>query len=223
MALSPEGAKLYVANEDDNMVTVIDIAGRTIATQIPVGVEPEGMGVSHDGKWIVNTSETTNMAHFINAETAEITDNVLVDQRPRVAEFTSDDAEVWVSSEVGGTVSVIDGKTRKVTHKISFQIPGVPNEALQPVGIKITRDRSKAFVALGPANRVGMIDAKAYEVLDYLLVGQRVWQLAFSPDEKFLYSTNGVSNDISVIDVAAGKVIKSVKVGSYPWGVAVKD
>ena len=163
------------------------------------------------------------MAHFIDAETHKITDNVLVDQRPRYAEFTSDDAQVWVSSEVGGTVSVIDNATRKVVHKITFAIPGVPNEAIQPVGIKITKDRSKAFVALGPANRVAVIDAKTYEVKDYLLVGQRVWQLAFSPDEKFLYSTNGVSNDISVIDVDADKVIKSVKVGSYPWGVAVKD
>ena len=51
-----------------------------------------------------------------------------------------------------------------------------------------------------------MIDAQSYEVKDYLLVGQRVWQLAFSPDEKFLYSSNGVSNDISVIDVDAEKV-----------------
>ena len=68
-----------------------------------------------------------------------------------------------------------------------------------------------------------MIDAQTFEVEDYLLVGQRVWQLAFSPDEAFLYSTNGVSNDISVIDVAGEKVLKSVPVGSYPWGVAVKD
>ncbi len=223
MSLSPDGTKLYAANEDDNMVTVIDIAGRTIISEIPVGVEPEGMAVSHDGKWIVNTSETTNMAHFINVDSFEITDNVLVDQRPRVAEFTSDDAQVWVSSEVGGTVSVIDNATRKVVHKISFAVPGVPDEALQPVGVKITKDRTKAFVALGPANRVALIDAQTFEVEDYLLVGQRVWQLAFSPDQKFLYSTNGVSNDISVIDVDAGKVIKSVKVGSYPWGVAVKD
>ncbi len=223
MSISPDGARLYAANEDDNMVTVIDIAARTVAFQIPVGVEPEGMAVSHDGKTIVNTSETTNMAHFIDAEAKKITDNVLVDQRPRYAEFTSDDAEVWVSSEVGGTVSVIDNATRKVAHKITFAIPGVPDEAIQPVAIKITKDRSKAFVALGPANRVALIDAKTFEVEDYLLVGQRVWQLAFSPDEKFVYSTNGVSNDISVIDVDAGKVIKSVKVGSYPWGVAVKD
>jgi YVTN family beta-propeller protein len=49
-----------------------------------------------------------------------------------------------------------------------------------------------------------------------------VWQLAFSPDEKF-YTTNGVSNDISVIDVDAEKVTKSVAVGAMPWGVAVKE
>ncbi len=118
---------------------------------------------------------------------------------------------------------MIDNASREVTHKISFAIPGVPDEAIQPVGVRITSDRTRAFIALGPANRVAVVDAQSYEVLDYLLVGQRVWQLALSPDEKFAYSTNGVSNDISVIDVAAEKVIKSVAVGSFPWGIAVKD
>jgi len=222
LVLSPDDTMIYVANEDDNMVTVIDIANQVAITEIPVGVEPEGMGVSHDGKWIVNTSETTNMAHFINADTLEITDNVLVDQRPRFAEWTSDDAEIWVSAEIGGTVSVIDNATRQIKQKISFEVPGVPPEALQPVGVRITDDRKWAFVALGPANRVAVIDAQTYEVEDYLLVGQRVWQLAFGPDEKFIYSTNGVSNDISVIDVENLEVIKSVTVGQLPWGVAVK-
>jgi PQQ-dependent catabolism-associated beta-propeller protein len=222
LVVSPDDALIYVANEDDNMVTVIDIESRTAITEIPVGVEPEGMGVSHDGKWIVNTSETTNMAHFINADTLEITDNVLVDQRPRFAEWTSDDAEIWVSAEIGGTVSVIDNETRGIKHKITFEVPGVPSEALQPVGVRITSDRKWAFVALGPANRVAVIDAQTYEVEDYLLTGQRVWQLAFSPDEKFIYSTNGVSNDISVIDVENLEVVKSIPVGQLPWGVAVK-
>ena len=163
------------------------------------------------------------MAHFIDAEAKQITHNVLVDQRPRVATFTADGAEVWVSSEIGGTVSVIDNASRAVTHKIAFEIPGVPAELIQPVGVAIKNDRSKAYVALGPANRVAVIDAQSYEVEDYLLVGQRVWQLAFSPDEKFLYTTNGVSNDISVIDVESDKVTKSVAVGSFPWGIAVKD
>jgi YVTN family beta-propeller protein len=148
---------------------------------------------------------------------------VLVDQRPRFAQYTADGAEVWVSAEIGGTVSVIEDATREIKHKITFAIPGVPEEAIQPVGVRILADRSKAYVALGPSNRVAVVDARTYEVLDYLLVGQRVWQLAFSPDEQMLYSTNGVSNDISVIDVAEDEVVKSVAVGRFPWGVVVKD
>jgi PQQ-dependent catabolism-associated beta-propeller protein len=203
IVVSPDGTKIYAANEDDNLVTVIDVASHSVDAEIPVGVAPEGMGISPDGTTIVNTSETTNMAHFIDAGTYEITDNVLVDQRPRVATFTADGAEVWVSAEIGGTVSVIDNASRAVKHKIGFAIPGIAVESIQPVGVAVARDRSKAFVALGPANRVAVIDARTYEVEDYLLVGQRVWQVAFSPDEKVLYTTNGVSNDISVIDVDA--------------------
>jgi YVTN family beta-propeller protein len=31
---------------------------------------------------------------------------------------------------------------------------------------------------------------------------------------------NGVSNDVSVIDVARLRVIKSIQVGELPWGIA---
>ena len=66
-----------------------------------------------------------------------------------------------------------------------------------------------------------VINGETDEVEDYLLVGQRVWQLAFTPDEKYLFTTNGNSNDVSVIDVAANKVVKSIAVGQQPWGVVV--
>ena len=159
---------------------------------------------------------------FIDVETKQITDNVLVDQRPRVATFTADGAEVWVSSEIGGTVSVIDNATRAVKHKIGFEIPGVPAESIQPVGVAVKSDRSKAYVALGPTNRVAVIDAQATRSRT------TCWSVSgpgSSPSRpiKFLYTTNGVSNDISVIDVDADKVTKSVAVDSFPWGVAVKD
>jgi PQQ-dependent catabolism-associated beta-propeller protein len=148
--------------------------------------------------------------------------NVLVDSRPRHAEWTADGAQVWVSAEVGGTVSVIDAVKRQVLKRITFEIRGVPVESIQPVGVLLTHDRKRAFVALGPANRVAVIDAQTFEVERYLLVGQRVWNLAFNADESRLYTTNGISNDISVIDVAALRVLKSVPVGEQPWGVVVR-
>jgi PQQ-dependent catabolism-associated beta-propeller protein len=180
------------------------------------------MGISPDGKILVNTSETTNMAHFIDTEKHSVIGNVLVDSRPRVARFTDDGKQVWVSSEIGGTVSVIDPAALKVIKKIKFDVKGVRREAIQAVGIQMTKDGKRAFVALGPANRIAEIDTDSFEVKRYFLVGQRVWNLAFSPDEKRLYTTNGISNDLSVIDLERNKVIKSIPVGGAPWGIVVK-
>jgi PQQ-dependent catabolism-associated beta-propeller protein len=213
--------KTYVANENDNTVTIIDIQKRTRLGDIQVGVEPEGMTVSPDGKILINTSETTNMAHFIDTASREIVANVLVDSRPRFAEFKHDGSELWVSSEIGGTVSIVDPAKHAVVGKVTFDIPGLRSEAIQPVGIAMTKDDKTAFVALGPANRVAVVDAASHAVTKYLLVGQRVWHLAFTPDEKYLLVTNGVSNDVSVIDVAAQKVVKTIQVGELPWGVTI--
>ncbi len=69
---------------------------------------------------------------------------------------------------------------------------------------------------------VAVIDGETFAVRKYLLVGQRVWQLAFSPDESKLFTTNGVSNDVSVIDVRRLKVVKSITVGRFPWGIVVR-
>ena len=219
--ISPDGKTLYVSNEDDNMVTMIDIAANKQITQVPVGVEPEGEGISPDGKTLVNTSETTNMASFIDTAQQKIVANVLVDSRPRIAMFSPSGDRLWVSSEVGGTVAVIDVTTHQIVHKVDFAIPGVNKDAIQPVGIRITKDGKTAYIALGPANHVAVVDTATFKVEKYLLVGQRVWQMAFTPDQKYLLTTNGVTNDVSVIEVADQKVTRSVPVGAYPWGVAV--
>jgi len=95
----------------------------------------------------------------------------------------------------------------------------VPAETIQAVGINLSHDGKLAFVALGPANRVAVIDTATFEVQKYLLVGQRVWHMDFSFDGNTLYTANGISNDMSVIDVPHLRVVKSVPVGQSPWGV----
>lgn len=59
------------------------------------------------------------------------------------------------------------------------------------------------------------------KVEKYILVGQRVWQLYLTPDDKQLYTSNGASNDVTVIDVANLKAVKSIKTGRYPWGIVI--
>lgn len=221
-AISGDGKRIYTSNESDNIVTVIDLEKRAIAGQIDVGVEPEGMAVSPDGKIVINTSETTNMAHWIDAQSLEIIDNSLVDQRPRHAEFDKEGKRLWVSAEIGGTVSVFDVGNHQEIAKIPFAIKGIHRDRVQPVGIRLSSDGRYAFVALGPANHIAVVEAKTFEVIKYILVGRRVWHMAFTPDQKKLLTTNGISGDVTVIDIEDLKAIKSIKVGRFPWGVAVR-
>ena len=179
------------------------------------------MAVSPDGTVAINTTETSNFLHWIDTKTKKIIHNTLVDQRPRHIEFTKSGDRVWASSEIGGTVMIVDSKTKESIGKVSFKIPGIFKDLIQPVGIKLTSDGKYAFVALGPANHVAVVDAKTFKVIKYLLVGKRVWMLDFAQNEKKLYTTNGVSGDVSVIDVDSLKVEKSIPVGRYPWGLAV--
>jgi YVTN family beta-propeller protein len=52
-------------------------------------------------------------------------------------------------------------------------------------------------------------------------VGNRAWGIAISPDGSKLYTANGASDDVSVVDVKARKELKRIKAGSGPWGVAI--
>ena len=179
------------------------------------------MAVSPDGTMAVNTTETSNFLHWIDTKTKQIVHNTLVDQRPRHIEFSKNGDKLWASSEIGGTVMVVDSNTKESIGKITFKIDGIFKDLIQPVGIKLTSDGKYAFIALGPANHVAVVDAQTFKVIKYLLVGKRVWQLDFVNDEKKLYTTNGVSGDVSIIDVESLSVEKTIKVGRFPWGLAV--
>ena len=232
----PENNPLFVSNENNALVTAWDIDTQKMLWQMPTGVEPEGMGVNPSGELICNTTETTSMAQFFLTATGKNVANVLVPPRPRWAAFTHDGRECWVSSELGGAVTVIDAKTFKVLDTIRFAVQGLRSTFIQPVGISITKDDKLAFVCLGPANRVAVVSVPQHKVLSYvstgqsvfdatvkkyLLVGQRPWHAGFTPDEKYLLTANGLSNDVSVIDVAGLRVINTVPVGQQPWMVLI--
>lgn len=221
-ALAPDDRHLVIANENDAVATVVDVATRQVVAQVKVGEEPEGVAVSHDGRFAVVTAETTNMAHWIDLAKGVPTDDIPVDPRPRYARFSLGDDRLWVSSEIGGTVAVIDTATKEIVKKIAFDIRGVAKDKIQPVGLRLTRDGRYAFVALGPANHVAVVDAKTLEVVRYVLVGKRVWHMELTPEEDRLWVTNGVSNDVTEIDVASLTPLRSIRVGRYPWGVAIR-
>jgi len=130
---------------------------------------------------------------------------------------------LWVSAELAGAVNIIDTASLTVKEDILFDPPGFRRSEVTPVDLLISHDGKTAFVTLGRANHVAVIDVATRKIRAYVLVGKRPWGLALSRDEKTLYVANGLSDDISILDVPSLKVRKSVPVGMIPYGILIDD
>ena len=192
-------------------------------TTVEVGQEPEGILVSPDGNTVFVTSEVANMVHVVDAASESIVANIVAGNRPRRFAVPAGGDMLWVTNELSGSISIIELGAMEVTATIEFKPKGFRPEDVTPVGITTTTDGSTAFVALGRANHVAVVDVASREVEDYILVGSRAWNTTLNRDESILFVANGLSDDISIIDVADRKVIKSVPVGRVPYAVLVDD
>jgi YVTN family beta-propeller protein len=86
----------------------------------------------------------------------------------------------------------------------------------------MSADGKTAYITTGRGKTVVYIDtatARPTKIIDD--VGVRPWGIGLTPDGKKLYTANGPSNDVSVIDVATAAIIGKIKAGSLPWGVVV--
>ena len=49
VAITPDGTRAYVTNQNSNTVSVIDTATNTVVATIPVGLRPAGVAITPDG------------------------------------------------------------------------------------------------------------------------------------------------------------------------------
>ena len=179
--------------------------------------------LSADGKTVYVTSEVGDLVHAIDADRGYVTQDVVVGTRPRRFAATPDGKELWVSTEMAGEVYIIDRQKFVVTGKIDFLPPGMRKSDVTPVGLVMTKDGKTAYVTLGHAAHVAVVDVPTRTAQGYILVGKRSWGVTLSRDEKTLYVANGLGDDITIIDTASRKAVISIPVGRVPWGIVVDD
>jgi PQQ-dependent catabolism-associated beta-propeller protein len=217
-----KGERLFISNEDAGELSIYDLLSKHLVKSIKVGLEPEGVLLNPDDTKVYVASEGSNLVSVVDIASSHRLD-IGTDTRPRRFALTPDNKELWVSTELAGRVNIIDVATNKVTGHVDFLPPGMRKEDVSPVALVIDKTGTSAFVTLGRANHVGVVDVKSRQVSDYILVGSRPWGITFDKAQKRLFVANGASDDVSIIDAASHKVLRSVPVGHYPYGIAIDE
>ena len=215
-AVSRDGERLYIANEDTGKATVLEIdSGQTVA-ELTVGGEPEGVTISNSGRFVYVTSEEDNQVSVIDTDTNRLVKQFAVGARPRDSAFSPDDSKAYVTAENGGTVSVVNVATHSVIDTIKLT-----GQNVRPMGAVVSPDGQRLYVTTGRGGTVISIDTATNKPTGSVAVGTRPWGLAIAPDGSRLYTANGPSNDVAVVDTATLSVIARVPAGRSPWGVAI--
>src|SRR5260221_214724 len=189
MIIMPRGAAaagdwLYVSDQPNNRLILVDLRERKTAGAIALGVSPEGVGRSADGRWIAAASEQSNSVTFIDTQLQREAFTVKVQgQNPEHAMFRPDGSIVYVSAEDGDTVEVIDFDKRAQITQIKV--------GARPRGIGFLPDGSRAYVAAENADTVFAIDARAQKELSSIPAGKRSNGAASHPSVNGGNVTNG--------------------------------
>jgi YVTN family beta-propeller protein len=212
VAVSPDGARLYVASEDSGQLVVMDARNGRIMAQVAVGEEPEGVAVSPDGALALATSEGTNAAAVIDTSTMRVRGQIPVGQRPRNVVFLSADRTL-IPGENDASLTLIDPQAGRFVGRTV-----IPGENVRPMGLAVAS--GSIFVTTGRGGELVRVGPDL-QVTGRVRVGERPWGVAASADGRFLFTANGPSNDVAMVDARSMQVVARFPAGDRPWGIAM--
>jgi YVTN family beta-propeller protein len=207
----------YVANQNNNTVSVIDTTSNTITATIPVGATPGGLALTPDRAFLYVANISDSTVSVIATATNAVVATVPVGPTPFGLAITPDGAFAYVVNLRGNSVSVIATATNTVATTVlvgSF-----------PIAAAITPDGAFAYVANEGGNNISVIATATNTVVATVPVGRIPDAVAVSPDGTLVYVGDLLSvpppiSGITVISTATNTVIATVATSNQPDGIA---
>jgi YVTN family beta-propeller protein len=198
VAVSPDGAFVYVANEESltselGSVSVISAATNTVVARIPVSGEPRGIAITADGAFAYVADIGFNGVTVIDTSTNAVVTTIEGGEGYDVA-ITPDSKFVYVA----GLVEIIDTET-------NTSVASVP--AGEESGLAFTPDGDFAFVGNTRRRSVQVIDTATQTIVNEIFVFFEPRDVAITPDGAFAYVTGSNS---AVIDIATNTVVSGI-------------
>jgi YVTN family beta-propeller protein len=227
---SAAAAKVYVADEGDDTVSVVDTATFKRIGRITVGRGPHNVQVSPDGRfaWVTNNGEKpaerdeghgmpkgeheamagSGEVWAIDTATDAVIAKVPVGSHPAHVVLTPDGRFAYVTNGGQNTVTVIDTDAKRAVATVAV--------GAYPHGARVSPDGRQAYVADLKGGTVSVIDTQTHQPVAKIEVGKGPAQVGFTPHGRLAFVSLSEENSVAVIDPRAQKVLRKLAVGTVP-------
>ena len=184
LVLSPDRNTAFVANIESGSVSALDLNTGELLSQIPTGRGAEGLDITPDGRelWVGNRAEDT--LTILDASTFEVEASLPCAGFPIRIKITPDGAHALVSCAETGDVAIFDVPGRRLLRRIPMELTAKDDlserlfgdrfgESPVPIGILITPDGKRAFVANTNVDLVTVLDLETWTVAGRIETGKQ--------------------------------------------------
>ncbi|GAC1323855.1 MAG: hypothetical protein NVSMB2_21710 [Chloroflexota bacterium] len=221
LALSPDDHFLYVGNEYDTKVSVIDTREMRKIKDVEVGSGPDYLsptmywdGKAIDTPYMFVSVDKDNQVAVIDVKTNDVVKTIPFEGSIHGINLTPDGKTVWACIIGMKQLAVIDVATLEVTHMIDMDKP--------PIHVVFSPDGNTAY-ATGGGEILVAYDTHTYETkwvsatggahLGVTPDGSEVWTLAhtFDQGDRYPYTLGGgpLSN-AKVVDAQTGQFLSEI-------------
>lgn len=194
LAVNADATVLYAVNNQTHegngfrgSLSVIDVATDKVLRQIPLSGFPLA-AVAANGLVYV-TSERDGNVSVVDPEAGKVVKTISTGSTPAYLKLFGN--QLYVSNSGSDTVSEIDLATQAVTRTILVRpagLRGLPGST--PLGMDISPDGKRMFVAMADLNAVAVVDLKLGQLEGYLPVGWYPTSVLVSQDGDRLLTAN---------------------------------
>lgn len=214
VALYASSVHVYVANSDDNRITIIDPATDKRVGEIAVSPNPHGIVPSPDGTRFYVSSESKDLLDVVDRKTATIVRRIPLGKRPNNVAITTDGKRVYICIRGESSVDIVDtGSLEKVK---SIPVGKGPHNVYR------TPDNLHMIATSMEENKLTVIDIKTEEPEFSIPTGgvPRPIAIEANPDRSIQRLFVQLSNlhGFAVVDYPSRKVVDKVLLPDAPPG-----
>jgi YVTN family beta-propeller protein len=156
LAVSDDGAWLYVTAEDSDLLLEVDLQEKRVARSIPVGGRPHSVVLSPDGTTAYVSNRWSHSVSIVDLPRGEVTGELAVGSGPSGLALTPDGSTLYVANSVSNDISAVDVESGRERRRLS-----AGNE---PYAVSLSPDGDAVYVTNRLSSQLAFREPPATEL-----------------------------------------------------------